>query len=199
MVKRQTVWLSTMMVLSLMLIGYYTMNNQTSTASTSTGGETVSTSVAGASGNSTSTSKQSSGASSNSSNSANSSSSQSTASNPNDYFTNTRTRVDQQLSKQMDRLKAEMANNSSSSQQIAKASKELGSLMSLDGALGTATQAIEADGFKNAVIVPDASRTNFTVYVEANSLQKSDVVKIMNIVGQQLDTSMLNVLVKAHK
>ena len=29
MVKRQTVWLSTMMVLSLMLIGYYTMNNGT--------------------------------------------------------------------------------------------------------------------------------------------------------------------------
>ncbi|MCL6593887.1 MAG: SpoIIIAH-like family protein [Alicyclobacillus sp.] len=46
MVKRQTVWLSTMMVLSLMLIGYYTMNGDTSwTGSKSGSGTSVATSV----------------------------------------------------------------------------------------------------------------------------------------------------------
>jgi stage III sporulation protein AH len=36
-VKRQTVWLSTMMVLSLMLIGYYTMNNDNGIGTSSSG------------------------------------------------------------------------------------------------------------------------------------------------------------------
>lgn len=197
MVKRQTVWLSTMMVLSLMLIGYYTMNNQTSTASTSPSGATVSTSVSNLSDSSSGSTSHSK--TTNTSSQSNSSTpTQTTNATASDWFTTQRTTVDQQMSQQIDRLKAEMANSSSSSDQIAQASKELGTLESLDAGLGNAAQAIESDGFKNAVIVPDAKQTNFKVYVEANSLQKSDVVKIMNIVSQQLDVSMLNVSVNQH-
>ncbi|WAH39002.1 SpoIIIAH-like family protein [Alicyclobacillus dauci] len=197
MVKRQTVWLSTMMVLSLMLIGYYTMNNQTSTTSATPSNPSVSTS---SDTPGTGSSAQGSGSGSGSTTGDNSTSTTTgpTGGSVSDWFTSQQTSVDQQMSQQIASLKSVMANNNASSDQVAQAAKQVGQLESLNAGLGNATQAIKADGFTNAVIVPDAKEQNFQVYVQTNNLQKSDAIKIMNIVSQQLDVSMLNVTVKAH-
>ncbi|EPZ48956.1 SpoIIIAH-like family protein [Alicyclobacillus acidoterrestris] len=195
MVKRQTVWLSTMMVLSLMLIGYYTMNNQGGTAATqSSTGESVvtgattpsSTTTAGTSSDKTSDSKTSS------------SSSATTSTATSDWYTNTQTTVQQQISAQIERQKAILANNNASPDQIASAGSQQDELENLWSGIQNATQMIVADGFKNAVIVPDTKLQKFTVYVQTNDLQKDDALKVMNIVSQQLDVSMLNISVKAH-
>ncbi|MFB5191143.1 SpoIIIAH-like family protein [Alicyclobacillus fastidiosus] len=188
MVKRQTVWLSTMMVLSLMLIGYYTMNNQSGTATTTQpNSDSVATSV---------TQPSTSGGASATNSTSSTSSTGATATT--DWYTNQQTNVSQQLSEQIDRQKAVLANNNASSDQIASAESQLAELQDLTGGIDNATQMIKADGFKNAVIVPDAKLQTFSVYVQASNLQKDDVIKVMNIVSQQLDVSMLNVTVKAH-
>lgn len=193
MVKRQTVWLSTMMVLSLMLIGYYTMNNPASPASTTPTNPSSTTQTT----NPTS-GTQATGADTTSSSSAGTSTS-ATATSGSDWFTNEQTLVDQALSQQIDSLKAVMANNNSSPDQVATAAKQEGQAESLYTSLQQATQAIIADGYKSAVISPDKSQQTFEVYVETSSLQKDDAIKIMNIVSQQLDVSMLNISVKAHQ
>lgn len=194
MVKRQTVWLSTMMVLSLMLIGYYTMNNPASPASTtptnpsSTTDTTSPTSGTQATdANTTSSSPKTTGASVST-----------TASSGSDWYTNEQTIVYQEISQKIDSLNSVMANNNSSTDQIATAAKALGQEQSLYTSLQQATQAIIADGYKSAVISPDKNQENFKVYVETNDLKGQDAVKIMNIVSQQLDVPMLNISVKPH-
>lgn len=198
MVKRQTVWLSTMMVLSLMLIGYYTMNNQTSPASSTPDNQSISTAVVNPPANDTSNSSTSDTKKNTAPPSKTSKASSSDTNSASDFFTNTETSVEQQLSEQESNLKAEMTNTKASDAQITKASNQLQKLQSLDGGMDYAIDAIKADGYKSAVIVPDNNQEKFTVWVEANSLQKDDAIKIMNIVSQQLDISMLDISVKAH-
>ncbi|MFD1675029.1 SpoIIIAH-like family protein [Alicyclobacillus fodiniaquatilis] len=200
MVKRQTVWLSTMMVLSLMLIGYYTMNNQTSPASSTADNQSISTAAVNPPANDTSNSSTSDTKKNTapSSKTSKATSSDVTTTSASDFFTNTETSVEQQLSEQESNLKAEMTNTKASDAQITKASNQLQKLQSLDGGMDYAIDAIKADGYKSAVIVPDNNQEKFTVWVEANSLQKDDAIKIMNIVSQQLDISMLDISVKAH-
>ncbi len=209
MVKRQTVWLSTMMVLSLMLIGYYTMSNQSATTSTDNGagGPTVTTSVntPGSTGLPTGTTPSTSqghtgqavsGGQSNQQQTASQTTSQS--SNSNDWFIGQQTLLDQHMSEQISNLQAVIANNNASTDAIGQAEQSLQKLENLKGNLAEARDAIIGDGFKECVIVPTATNAQMQVYVKASALASSDVIKIMNIVSQQLDIPMVNVVVTTH-
>jgi stage III sporulation protein AH len=221
MVKRQTVWLSTMMVLSLMLIGYYTMSNQTSTTSGDAGasGPTVSTSTAepgsvqspsstSAGGSSTSpsgTSQNQTAGSSGQTNKAQTSSSTTTApsataaaASSDDWFVSQETHLDQQMSEQISNLQQVIANNNASTDTISKAEQSLQNLENLKGNIAEARDAIVGDGFKECVIVPTAANAQMHVYVKSDKLAASDVVKIMNIVSQQLEIPMTSVIVTSH-
>lgn len=189
MVKRQTVWLSTMMVLSLMLIGYYTMNNQASPASTTPSSPTSTTQPT------TPTTSSSTGGSLNSTSHASSGTSSTSAG---DWFTQQQTLVNNTISQKISGYESIIANNNASQEQVAQASKAVGEEQALWNNLQQATQAILAEGYKSAVITPDKNQQNFEVYVQSSHLQNADAVKIMNIVSQQLDISMLNISVKAH-
>ncbi|SIS63137.1 SpoIIIAH-like family protein [Alicyclobacillus vulcanalis] len=185
MVKRQTVWLSTMMVLSLMLIGYYTMNNQTSTTSTNPSNSTTPT-VTTSPTNQTQLSNQSQETTG------------SNVSSADNWYNALQASVNNEISQRISNDQAIIANNNASQAQIAEAQKQLGEEEALYNSLQQATQAVIAEGYKNAVIAPDKNQTTFTVYVETNHLSKADAVKIMNIVSQQLDTSIFNISVKPH-
>lgn len=212
MVKRQTVWLSTMMVLSLMLIGYYTMNNPSSPAasSSSTGGTAVSTGVAenppissGGSASSSASQTSSSSASGSSQGtsaapgSSTSASSSSTASSSNDFFVQEQTQVDSQMSKQLATLQQVISNTSASSATISQAEQQLQSLTNLQGNLLEAKDAVIGDGYQDCVIVPTGS-AKLIVYVKATKFGATDAVNVLNIVSQQMNIPMTNIVVKQH-
>ncbi|MDP9728744.1 SpoIIIAH-like family protein [Alicyclobacillus tolerans] len=184
MVKRQTVWLSTMMVLSLMLIGYYTMNNPTETTNASS--PSVTTTVGTPDSASSSTSP-----------SLNASSSQSTSESSVDFFVATQTQVDKNMSETLDNLRSVIANSNASTEQIGSAEDQIKQLMDLKGQMANAVDAVEGAGYKECVVVPDAN-DKFTVYVSAKKLSADDAVQVMNLVAQQLGVPMTNIIVTPH-
>lgn len=214
MVKRQTVWLSTMMVLSLMLIGYYTINNGgtgtpgiNNSVTTSVGtpganatgtGNSTSTSGSG-SGNATKTSTSSTSGSQSQSNSG--SSSQSTSSS--DWFVKSRTQVSQQMAKSQDVYEQIMVSNKSTNAQVAQAQKDLEQLQAIKGGMENARDAILGDGFSDVVIFPTIDSksgdvTSVNVYVKASKLGTDKAVQIMNIVSQHMNVSLDNINVHEH-
>lgn len=212
MVKRQTVWLSTMMVLSLMLIGYYTMNNQTTPTTVGTGpsvATTTDTSVAGQSGSTavsgntntqsttSSTGSTTSGAATTTGAKATSATTTSAMSST-DWYATQATDIQQNFSEKMNSLEAVIANTNSSQSQLTEATQSLSQLQNLQGDLENATDAVLSAGYKECVIVPDATGTTFDVYVNASKLSSTEAVQIMNTVSTTMDVPMDNVRVTQH-
>ncbi|OFW75353.1 MAG: hypothetical protein A2201_02520 [Alicyclobacillus sp. RIFOXYA1_FULL_53_8] len=211
MVKRQTVWLSTMMVLSLMLIGYYTMNNGVQTTSNSgtagSPGSTVTTVTppAGSSttsgtstlGGSTATQTGSSATTTGSGNSG-SSPSQSASPSASDWFVTLQTQVDQELSRQEDVYSQIISSTNATANQMTQAEEQLKQLETLIGQIGNAKDAVMGEGYKAVVIIPDLKTNQATVYVKTSTLSASDAVKVMNIVSQNLNVPINNVIVNKH-
>lgn len=198
MVKRQTVWLSTMMVLSLMLIGYYTMNNESSLTTSSQTGNSSVTTVTGTPGTSNSTDKQSSTNQTSGGTSA-SNSTQGTSGTPTtttDWFVNMQTNLDTQMTKQIDAEEQVLSNNNASADQLSQAEDKLRQLQNEQGALQNAKEMILAKGYKDCVIVPSSEGSQVVVYVKASQMTNSQAVAVMNIVSQELNTSASNVVVK---
>lgn len=207
MVKRQTVWLSTMMVLSLMLIGYYTMNSGTTTTTSATGGSSIATSTQDA-GNSTGTSgaTHKSGGTTTSSGKSQASTTSKTTSNPTasqptsgqDWFTNYQTKVDQQIAKEEGDAEQVIGNSNASTQQISQAQQDMRQYEALSGGIMQAREAVIGEGYKNCVIVPNSSGNGAQVWVQTKQLTASDAVKVMNIVSQQLNVPINSVIVHQH-
>lgn len=198
MVKRQTVWLSTMMVLSLMLIGYYTMNNETSTTTTSNS-TSVATTTVPSSTNSTggSTNNAASGSTDNNTTSSNATHSTSaTQTSSSDWYVNMQTTLDTQMAKEIDTERAVLANNNSSSDQLAQAEQKLRTLQAEQGGLQSAKDMVVGMGYQDCVIVPNSDNTKVIVYVKANKLSQTQAVQIMNKVSQELNLSAANVVVQ---
>jgi stage III sporulation protein AH len=220
MVKRQTVWLSTMMVLSLMLIGYYTMNNGEGTGLNS-GETTVSTGIDTPANNGQQTTqtsgngdqktdKTTSGkAQGNKGQAANSGKNGSSGGAPNAtptsgnaWYSNLQDQIEQTLGEKMDTELQIINSTSASSAQVETAQQKLTSLQSLDGGIKSAQEQIIGEGYSNCVIVPVSSPNSLldkaTVYVQTKSLSAADAVKVMNIVSQQLNLPIVQVQVVAH-
>jgi stage III sporulation protein AH len=200
-VKRQTVWLSTMMVLSLMLIGYYTMNNGTGVPTSSNTGSTSVTTTADQPSTGTTTTSSSQGKSSQTTQngksgstsgsqtdkntSSTSSSAGTTPTSATDWYVNTQTQLEQQMAQKMDSLSQVISNNNASASDISKAEEELRQLETLSGELSNAHDMIVAKGYQDAVIIPSSNKA--VVYVKATTLSASQAVQIMNIVSGQLN------------
>lgn len=210
MVKRQTVWLSTMMVLSLMLIGYYTMNNGVSTTTSNTsGGPSVTTSAGNpptttTTGGATATSGASSSnttsapSGSSSANTTGTSSTGGTTLSASDWFVKMETQVNQDLSRQEDVYSQIISSNNATASQMTQAEDQLKQLETLIGEIGNARDAVMGEGYSACVIVPDLKTNAATVYVQTTNLTASNAVKIMNIVSQNLNIPISNVVVNAH-
>jgi stage III sporulation protein AH len=217
-VKRQTVWLSTMMVLSLMLIGYYTMNNDGGlTATKNPDGSSVATSATPPdSGQSSQTSGTgTTGATSQSGTSQTGTGSQAgtsgqtsttgtgtsqaggTASSSSDWYVNMETQLEQQYAQQVDTYNQVISNSSASADQIGQAKQKLEQLQTLVGNLETARDRVLGQGYKDCVIIPDASGQKAVVYVKTDKLTAQQAVSIVNVVSQQLNLPVVNVTVQA--
>lgn len=199
MVKRQTVWLSTMMVLSLMLIGYYTMNNESSLTTSSQTNSTSIATTSGQPGNSSSTGQATgnqAGTTGNSAQSQSTGSSTGTPTTTTDWFVNMQTQLDTQMTQQIDTETQIISNNNASATQLSQAEDKLRQLQTLQGELANAKEMILAQGYKDCVIVPSSDGGKVIVYVKASKISNSSAVALMNIVSQELNMSASNVVVQ---
>lgn len=202
MVKRQTVWLSTMMVLSLMLIGYYTLNNG---GSTTAGTNSVATSVGtpDTSGSTTGNATTGSQAQSGNSTSSGASNSASSSTSSTDWFVKSRTQVDQEMTQSTDLYEKIMVSPKSTNSQVAQAQQDLEQVQAIQGGMQNARDAILGDGYSDVVIFPTidsktGNLTNVSVYVKASKLTTDKAVQIMNIVSQHMNVSLDHITVHEH-
>ncbi len=187
-----------MMVLSLMLIGYYTMNgsqnqsgtNQEDTITTTAGDNEKNTGKDTGTSDSTHTSSDNNG-------------SQTAATGSEDWFISQQTQVQQNLAKLEDTYKNIITNAKSPDSQVAQAQEAIQVLENVRGGIENAHDAIVNDGFKDCVIYPVFDKhgdlTKVNVYVKADKLSADEAVKVMNIVHQQLNLDLMDVSVQVPK
>ncbi|MBO8170360.1 MAG: SpoIIIAH-like family protein [Bacillaceae bacterium] len=110
-----------------------------------------------------------------------------------DYFIAYRMERDAWQSKQMEELMSVMSDTSASSEEIAEAKEEYEELASLKDAETTVEELIKANGYQDAIVVARDDRVN--VIVQAEQLDESQVVEIIGMVTQHFDVPGNNVVV----
>ena len=187
-----------MMVLSLMLIGYYTMNSENpSVPGTNAGGSVTTTTTQPTVGSGKSPSG-SSAATSTAAGQNNSTASQTGAPSGTDWYVNMQTQLEQQMAQQMDSYNQVIDNNNSSSDQIAQAQLKLNDLQTLSAELSNARDMILGKGFKDCVIIPGSqSDQPIVVYVKGSQqITRAQAVEVMSIASEQLNVPITNVVVR---
>lgn len=173
MAKRQTIWLSTMMVLSLMLIGFYTVNNNVQEVSTTDTAKTQSNPL-------TSDQAKDSAAPSESS----------------DYFIGYHLENNQKISKKTEELQNVIATGNSAAD-IDKAKKELDQLNAEQDMIDNVTGLLFKEGYPDAIIEKKDDKINVTV--QAQQLDKKNAVKIMDLVAKEMNVPSRMVIVANHE
>jgi stage III sporulation protein AH len=203
-VKRQTVWLSTMMVLSLMLIGYYTMNNESGTPAANSSDTTsvVTPDANGGTNDSTDAAQQTAGSNANdtaanSNQNSSTKSTQSTAPSASDWYVEQQTKLKQDIERQIDTYSKVLTSSNASEDQLSQAEQQVNRLQSLEGGMDNAHDMIVAKGYKDCVIMPNKDYSKFTVYVKTDKLTAEQAVQIIHTVSEQLNISAINVNVTA--
>jgi stage III sporulation protein AH len=190
-----------MMVLSLMLIGYYTMNNESSTTGSAGGtSDTSPTSVTTTTTPDTSGDGSTKSTSSQTKTPATTSSAQNNSGSPTnstDWYVSTQTQLEQQITQKMDNYEKIITNDNATPDQISQAQQQLNRLTSLEGGIENAHDAIVGKGYKDCVIMPNSDYTQFTVYVKTDKLSADQAVQLMQLVSQQLNVSAVNIKVGA--
>jgi stage III sporulation protein AH len=202
-VKRQTVWLSTMMVLSLMLIGYYTMNGSQNQGSDTSDATITTTAGDNGKDNTKDSSKTQAKTDENGAGQTDKSTHQ-TTSGTEDWFISQQTQVNQQLTKMEDTYKNIITNTKSPNSQVAHAQEAMQILENVRGGILNAHDAIVNEGFKDCVLYPvfdskTGALTKVNVYVKADKLSADQAVKVMNVVHQQLNIDLTNISVQVPK
>ncbi|PWK11504.1 SpoIIIAH-like family protein [Tumebacillus permanentifrigoris] len=179
MAKRQTIWLSTMMVLSLMLIGFYTVNNNV---------KEVSTDPVQQAADPTSAEKGKADAAKGG---------DKTVMEPSDYFISHHLEESQKSSAEAERLQTVIANDKTPADQVEKAKKDLESLTANQDKIDNAIDKIMAEGYPDAIVEVKDDKVNVTV--QSHDLDKKKVVKLMGIVAKEMGVSSSKVVVSKHE
>jgi stage III sporulation protein AH len=173
MAKRQTIWLSTMMVLSLMLIGFYTVNNNVEPVNTDTA-ETVKQGEDKSGQGDAAVMEQS------------------------DYFVAYHLKENEEMSAKAEQLQSVIANAKSTAEEVEKAKKALEALNNNADKIDKAIELIMAEGFPDAIIkIQEDGKINVTV--QAKELDKKMAVKIMSTVAKEMQVSSSKVTVGVHE
>lgn len=178
MAKRQTIWLSTMMVLSLMLIGFYTVNNNVQQVGS---GAVTSTSGKASTGQKADPKKSDNTAVMESS----------------DYFIQQHLQENQAISKQQDDLEAVIADANAPADKVDQAKKDLQALNDQEDKIGNLIDTLMQQGYADAIVDMKNGKVNVTV--QAQSLTNQNAVKIMSTVSKALNVSAAHITVLTHE
>lgn len=192
MVKRQTVWLSTMMVLSLMLIGYYTLGTPPANPASGGSGNSGSTVVQGqgptqtkgaASGSVPASSRPASGAAGSSS--------------PSDWFVQYSMDQSNHQSKVIQTLETTLSDPRASQSVVSNAYQELTTIQTQQADASRIHDLLLGQGYPDSIVVYNP-HNQVQVWVEARSLSPLQAVKVINLVAQTLGIPSNEVTVSAH-
>jgi stage III sporulation protein AH len=192
-VKRQSVWLSTMMVLALMLIGYYTVNNNVKMVpvadTPSIGNPSFDANANSATGDSGSGNQ----------NGTNGKAAVDASSN---FFIAMHMREEKEQAAYLETLQQVLSNRESTSEQIAQAQQKMQEINDMNAKADHVRDMLQADGYPDAIVIPNDNDgiqfDHVTVYVQANQLSADQAVKVMNIVHTQMGVAMANISVGYH-
>ncbi|MGZ4122214.1 MAG: SpoIIIAH-like family protein [Tumebacillaceae bacterium] len=175
MAKRQTIWLSTMMVLSLMLIGFYTVNNNTSQVGAPDAAKTANT-----------TAKK-----------ADTSKKDTKVAESSDYFIAKHLQENQDISKQQEQLEAVIADSTAPADKVEKAKNDLKALNDASDQQDNVVEQLMAEGFPDALV--DQKDGKIQVTVQAQSLETKRAIKVMSIVSKEMKISAAKITVLTHE
>lgn len=177
MAKRQTIWLSTMMVLSLMLIGFYTVNNNVQQVST-----TADKSAAKTTGAKTAATGKNDQA----------------AMEASDYFIAKHIADQQDQSKLHEKLEAIIADPKSTADQVEQAKNQMKTMDAQQEQIDKVVDQINAEGFPDVLVnTTDSGKVNVTV--QAQTLDNKKAVQIMSIVSKEMKVSAAKITVFNHE
>jgi stage III sporulation protein AH len=165
MANRQTVWLSTMMILSLMVIGYYTVDDTLKPVPTATEGSKKSEQQDQKKEQDKSADKQSAKAS--------------------DWFEEQFMQKEVNYSKKMEELQHVIGDAKTSSDDKIKAEQELNTMKDFYEKANNAEEKVVQEGFPDALITKDNGRVLVTV--QASQLSKDQAAKIYLIVSKEMN------------
>ncbi|MFC4769148.1 SpoIIIAH-like family protein [Effusibacillus consociatus] len=169
MAKRQTVWLSTMMILSLMVIGYYTVDDTLTPvpANTTDGKKTEQPSKdSGKEQGKTTENKE--------------------TMTGGDWFVEEALKREDDYSRKMEELQHVLADSKTTTEQKVKAEQELNALKEFNEKASNAEGKVVAEGFEEALITK-GNDNRITVTVQAAQLSKEQAAKIYMIVSKELN------------
>ncbi|GAX90908.1 SpoIIIAH-like family protein [Effusibacillus lacus] len=176
MANRQTVWLSTMMILSLMVIGYYTVDDTLKpvpTSSTENAKNQDQTKTPDPKDNSNDSTK----------NQNNGTEKKQTMTGA-DWFGEQIANREVTYYKQAEELQKVIADAKTSTEQKVKAEQELKAMQDFYQKAEQAENKVIAEGFAEALVTKDKERV--TVTVQAPELSKEQAAKIYSIVSKEL-------------
>jgi stage III sporulation protein AH len=110
-----------------------------------------------------------------------------------DYFMGTKMKRDATNSQKMEEYMTVMTNDKASSTDIAKAKEEYDRLASLEDTEMNIENLIKALGYNEAVVTSKEDRVN--VIVQANKLDADNAVKIISLISQHMNVPGKNVVV----
>lgn len=200
MVKRQTVWLSAMMVFSLMLIGYYTLGTppakNTATTGAGTQGATV---VEGGSGQTSTVPASTSGSGSAKAvtTTAHNAATGTAQTQPSDWFLQYSMNQASAQGKLIHTLEAAISDPRASSTEVSQAYRELTTLQTQQENANRVHDLLLGAGYPDSLVVFEP-HNQVHVYVEASSLTPLQAVKAINLVAQTLGVQSNLVTVSSH-
>lgn len=195
MVKRQTVWLSTMMVLSLMVIGYYTLGTPASpnSAPTAAGGGSPSVTTTVANGGAAQT-VSGSGAKTTSAGTA---ATIPAGGQPSDFFVQMAFSQSKDWQQTTERLEGEIANPRLGSAAVARAYSQLTVLQEQQQNVNKVHDMLVGMHYPDSIVLYEP-QGRVHVYVESGSLSPEAAVQIINLVAQTLGVQSNLVTVTPH-
>ncbi len=193
MVKRQTVWLSTMMVLSLMLIGYYTLGTPQSNGKNSATGVTANNNLSGITGHTVPASGTISGTSTSNGKSA----STLNSSTPSDWFVQASLDQMQHQSKVIQTLQNMLSDPRISQSTANSAYQQLTTIQSEQESASKIHDLLVGEGYPDSLVLFNPQH-QVHVYVESKSITPIMAVKVINLVSQTLGMPSNQVIVTPH-
>lgn len=200
LLKKQTVWLLSMLTIMVVLSAYYLlqgpveqvpvvteMNNENAGAVPQVNVDTKQTAMG---------TEQMAGGTGQTAGGTGQASPNSTAMIPqggSDYFLAYRMNRDEMYSKRLEELAAAMSSAQASAQEIAEAKEEYDQLAAMQTTVETVEDLIKANGYSEAVVVARDNKVD--VIVQADQLSNAQAVEIISLVKRHMNVPGMNVVV----
>ncbi len=196
MVKRQTVWLSTMMVLSLMLIGYYTLGSPP-TGSKTNGQNWFGTGVTGSTVVTTGAPQVSTTKNATAANNSAATNPSASSGIPSDWFVQASLNQSQQQSKVIQTLQNMLSDPRISQSAASSAYQQLTTIQSEQESASKIHDLLVGEGYPDSLVLFNP-QNQVHVYVETKSITPVSAVKVINLVSQTLGIPSNQVIVTPH-